>query len=363
MRSSKLLLSRRKILSGLIAAPFIAGRASGGTLPLLNAGGSAGGGGGGYVAKAVTLPEVFFNRGGLLIGPTDTPKFLLSMWLLNVDTSGNGNSGPGLAGGFPNNYFEPSIFKAAGNVFGTSLSDVDFTDGMVVQSPGDVTGMSWTHFAMNVNTSQADPDKIFQYAIGGVLQSTNYTDNGIPGFDIAIAGTGPGAETDFYVCSAGYCHEILTAGGVADYYLALGQNLDLSVPSNLAKFISAGKPVYLGANGQLPTGTAPTIFGSGDATTFLQPNLGTGGALNIWQSHEFIGAVAAGPCSLPGAIAGQTVLNVQLRSNGANRSSHFESVISVNDQIQQTDDSDLSDTTFAAALPGTLTTASTSPSN
>jgi hypothetical protein len=69
---------------------------------------------------------------------------------------------------------------------------------------------------------------------------------------------------------------------MADLWIAPGISLlDGSGDIPLAtrrKFIDAlGKPVFLGANGELATGTAPAVFLSGDASTFAT-NLGTGGA-------------------------------------------------------------------------------------
>jgi hypothetical protein len=62
----------------------------------------------------------------------------------------------------------------------------------------------------------------------------------------------------------------------ADLWLAPGVLLDFTDVSVRRKFISAaGKPVNLGVNGELPTGTAPQFFFSGDASTFLN-NRGTG---------------------------------------------------------------------------------------
>lgn len=51
---------------------------------------------------------------------------------------------------------------------------------------------------------------------------------------------------------------------IADFYGNWAEYIDLSVESNRRKFISAqGKPVFLGATGQLPTGSDPIAFFSG----------------------------------------------------------------------------------------------------
>lgn len=71
-------------------------------------------------------------------------------------------------------------------------------------------------------------------------------------------------------------------GDAADWWIAPGVSLlDGGGDTPLAtrrKFIDgSGKPVYLGANGELPTGTPPAVFLSGDASSF-GTNRGTGGA-------------------------------------------------------------------------------------
>jgi hypothetical protein len=64
---------------------------------------------------------------------------------------------------------------------------------------------------------------------------------------------------------------------VADLYINFAASLDLSVVANRRKFISAaGKPVFLGADGSLPTGSPPAVFMSGP-TADWHTNKGAGG--------------------------------------------------------------------------------------
>lgn len=67
---------------------------------------------------------------------------------------------------------------------------------------------------------------------------------------------------------------------VAEFWIAHGVYIDLSQAANRAKFISGGKPVDLGADGSLPTGSAPTVYLSvrpGDAASAFATNRGSGG--------------------------------------------------------------------------------------
>lgn len=85
--------------------------------------------------------------------------------------------------------------------------------------------------------------------------------------------------TDWYV---GHTSGVFDFDGcLAELYFAPGQYLDFSTVSNRRKFISAnGKPVYLGADGSIPTGTAPAIYmhlDDGEAAANFDNNLGSGG--------------------------------------------------------------------------------------
>lgn len=66
-------------------------------------------------------------------------------------------------------------------------------------------------------------------------------------------------------------------GGLADLWCAPGVYLDLSDSAVIAKFISGGAPVNLGADGSLPNGTAPLMFFTG-TTDVWHANAGSGGA-------------------------------------------------------------------------------------
>jgi len=64
---------------------------------------------------------------------------------------------------------------------------------------------------------------------------------------------------------------------IADFWLTSDTYIDFSVETNRRKFIDAsGAAVYLGANGEIPTGASPDIFLSGDTASW-HTNKGTGG--------------------------------------------------------------------------------------
>lgn len=71
---------------------------------------------------------------------------------------------------------------------------------------------------------------------------------------------------------------------MADLWIDVGMAIDFSVQANRRRFINATlKPVDLGTNGELPTGSRPTFFFSGDAGKFAV-NKGTGGPFVVTGS-------------------------------------------------------------------------------
>jgi hypothetical protein len=66
-------------------------------------------------------------------------------------------------------------------------------------------------------------------------------------------------------------------GCAADFYLTIGETLDIDIESNRRKFISAaGKPVFLGSGGSIPTGNQPIVFMNGNFNNYVV-NAGFGG--------------------------------------------------------------------------------------
>jgi hypothetical protein len=71
-------------------------------------------------------------------------------------------------------------------------------------------------------------------------------------------------------------------GDLADLWIAPGVSLldgsgDIATSTRRKLIDASGKPVDLGSDGSIPTGTAPSVFLSGNASSF-STNKGTGGA-------------------------------------------------------------------------------------
>jgi hypothetical protein len=92
---------------------------------------------------------------------------------------------------------------------------------------------------------------------------------------------------------------------LADFWLDYGTYIDFSSATLREKFISAnGMPMYLGADGSLPTGSSPEVFLSGD-TADWHLNKGTGGG--FVENGELTESL-----SQPGRIARVNAVNAVL---------------------------------------------------
>lgn len=141
---------------------------------------------------------------------------------------------------------------------------------------GPALGNSWHHFLARADYSEGGPNISELYIDDVVVAMQNNYDDGVNPMILNFF------ERTFYMPDW-----MIVAGtqppkqDMADVWIAPGVSLDLSVDANRRKFISAaGKPVDLGANGELPTGSPPTIFFSGDKDAF-PVNKGTGGAFTL----------------------------------------------------------------------------------
>lgn len=132
-------------------------------------------------------------------------------------------------------------------------------------------GNGWKHILASWDLSAATGRIYISDALDfNLLTATN--DN----IDYTVADWVIGAYTD---------GTLKQNGCQAETYFAPGQYLDFSIEANRRKFISkAGKPVDLGADGSLPTGTAPLVYlhlAKSEAVANFATNRGTGGNFSI----------------------------------------------------------------------------------
>jgi hypothetical protein len=131
----------------------------------------------------------------------------------------------------------------------------------------------WIHVAMWWDLSLASPTNSGQIYVNGVFNMSGtktFTNDDIAyNMNTMHVGVNPSAGLKFF-------------GSMSELYVNLHETLDLSVPANLAKFISGGLPVSLGATGTLPTGSQPEFYlGDDNNNTNWQTNNGSKGNFTV----------------------------------------------------------------------------------
>lgn len=231
---------------------------------------------GGYHADAVYFEEsvaTYLSRNANLTGAADSPLFLYSAWI-NYESTGNriylDSNVPG-NGGF-GSYINPdgTLTFFVSDATNTYYLEYDSTDTLP-------TG-TWINLRIALDMNHADGAKIVQAYSGDTPISGNVTD-GNPAFSIGFVDSNNDyTENDVPPFLGGY------PASRADTWIGQGQFADQSITANRRKFIDgSGKPVFLGATGQLPTGASPIVFFSGDMATY-PVNKGTGGAFTLTGS-------------------------------------------------------------------------------
>lgn len=163
--------------------------------------------------------------------------------------------------------YQPKYLGVAGNL-GADANNV-------------VTRNAWQHLLQSWDVSNGT----YWVALNGVLLGDSTGDKSNPGSWTNTAWTGS-TNNSFAGLSGGFSAGTVMDGGMAECYLALGATaLDLSNPANVQKFRSTlGKPVNLGTDGSIPTGTAATVYqhlDDGEAAANFATNRGSGGNFTI----------------------------------------------------------------------------------
>lgn len=230
-----------------------------------------------YHADAVRFAAAsYLARGGPLTGVLDSPVGTVTRWFkASSDTLDRCN----LFQSTPN--YNVALSDAAGigtDHAGVFVGSADFAnDASYDFGPVTPPGMFddvWHSILTSWDVSDPNPSNwVFQY----ILDRQNITFlNGPPvvdgaGFDVQWV------DNDFSVFGNG---DEIGPREFADLWGAT-QFVDFTVTANIDKFVSAvNEPVFLGADGSLPTGTPPAVFLSGPAAS-ITTNKGTGGNFSV----------------------------------------------------------------------------------
>lgn len=158
-------------------------------------------------------------------------------------------------------------------------------------------GFAWLHILMIANL--------------GVTGKTRLLINGVDDTNVQIAAAqNIGFSVDTRLRFGAYANTIALGvfGRLAETYFAPGQYLDPADAATVLKFRRAdGLPAYLGADGSVPTGTAPRFYHRGYAAAYPS-NLGSGADLTAADyDGTTLPSNAAGPAELAFAIEAETI--------------------------------------------------------
>lgn len=229
-----------------------------------------------YTANAVDYNSTtnYLSRGADFTGATDSSTGIFSGWL-RLDGSDGANIRMLAEPAAGNSY----VARLADNLIYVSWYDTAVTAGFQFTTVNTYLASStWLHILASWNTNFTAGNKLSHLYINNVSDKTVVTDS-------AAAFTIDYTRGDFGVGGIPLLGIQLVDGCMAETYFAPGQYLDFSNPTNRAKFISGGKPVDLGADGSLPTGTAPILYIKNPAAS-VGTNSGTGG--NMTANGSFV---------------------------------------------------------------------------
>lgn len=160
--------------------------------------------------------------------------------------------------------------RTPANIFEITMRNAAVADILRMSTAGTYTaGATWRHLLAAWDLATVGARSLYMNDVSD-LTVTTFTDDTIDY-----------TQADYVVGGAQNLAAFLLNGCLAELYFAPGQYLDFSLVSNRRKFISAsGKPVHLGVDGSLPTGTAPKLYmhlDDGEAVGNLVTNRGAGG--------------------------------------------------------------------------------------
>jgi hypothetical protein len=217
-----------------------------------------------------------FIRRAALTGAADSKTGILSFWL-RLD--GGDGSGLQLMMGGTGALASFGVARSASNVL--SISGQSSAGGSTVLSMASAStytaGATWRHLLASWDLANA----------AGHLYVNDVQDRaGSPTLTDSIVDY----TVDSWTIGAAINDVFKTDGALAELYFAPGQYLDFSLVHNRRKFISAsGKPVHLGTDGSMPTGTAPLVYlhlDDAEAVANFATNRGTGGDFSITGTLE-----------------------------------------------------------------------------
>lgn len=215
----------------------------------------------------------FMKRGAGFTGAADSKIGILSYWLKISNADGDNlymMAAATTAGAAVNRF---KAYRSGSNFLTVQGYNSAGTSILNIRSTTTYTsGATWRHFLASWDLTDTAKRFIYVNDVAD-LTAVTYTNDTI---DYTLGDWGSGGDPAGNGKLNGY---------LAELYFAPGQYLDFSVLANRRKFISiTGKPVFLGTDGSVPTGTAPLVYqhlDDAEAAADFATNRGTGGNFSI----------------------------------------------------------------------------------
>lgn len=214
------------------------------------------------------------NRGSDLTGNADSKKGIISTW---VRLDGGDGAFRRIFCGL-NSAVAPEtnvlLERTNTNIIEITMRNAAVADILRMRTIGTYTASAtWRHVLASWDLATPGARSIYINDVSD-FSVTTFTDDTIDY-----------TEADYSVGAPNNLTQFVLNGCLAELYFAPGQYLDFSLVANRRKFISAsGKPVHLGVNGALPTGTPPKVYlhlDDGEAVANFAINRGNGGSFSI----------------------------------------------------------------------------------
>lgn len=203
----------------------------------------------------------FLTRGAALSGVSNSKVGLISGWI-KVPSSASGSSLVIFSDSINDFYLLHLATSGLLRIVGEGL----ITDALQINSTVSISYDQWVHFLASWDLV-ADDVKLYiddiDRTVDTISNNDDITYSDASDFQIGSFATGAGS--------------FIFENDISELYINTDEYLDLSVEANRRKFISAsGKPVNLGHNGWIPTGTAPIVYLNNPFDSF-GTNKGSGG--------------------------------------------------------------------------------------
>jgi len=231
-------------------------------------------------APTITLPaSPFTARGAAFDGSTNYAsnaisvpagsQGLMSFWFRNRDSAWNALSGRRICQYRVGSGTRLEVNTASSGRLQFRLNQDGAGSDVLTVSTNTFALNQWYHVAWAWDFAATR----FQIYVDGVALNTSGYTFGVDGFQMA------GSNLSRIGIASTVSSTQRWLGDLGHFWLDTNNTLDLSIPSNLERFISGGAPVNLGQMGDVPTGSVPQYYYDGDGAAWS--NLGSVGNVSL----------------------------------------------------------------------------------